>query len=194
MSSVSSVSNTFHLPSRCSQVGITRCSKDDDCLASCPYGDIPEHRMACFGSPINKYHGRGVCGAAWSEEGDACTQGASACMPSGDGYNDMYCHQNQLGWPNYAPGYQQNWVGSGTCQRRTLPATEVGAVSWSPASVGSDYAYAPVTCTPAYLSHLYRQGLLTCETGEDADVIANYTCSNVLASSCQNNKVVISLR
>ena len=186
--------NAFRAKKQCSQVGESLCSTDADCMQSCPYGDIPASRMACNGSPVNKYHGQGKCRPAWSKVDDACEVGADSCLPSENGYNDLYCQQKQLEWSNYAPGFQQNWVGDGTCQRRTLPATKVGAVSWQPGVRHADYAYAPVDCTDLYVDRLRAQGLLQCSNPGEARRIASHTCSNVLAATCQNNQVIMGLK
>jgi hypothetical protein len=185
-------------PLRCSIPGMTTCSYDWQCLQSCPFGDIPAERMACGGSVEQKQFGQGVCQAAWSEEGDACVVGSdNACSPTADGYNDLYCAQTQLGNANTAPDFSQAKVGNGTCRRRTLAATNVGAEQWTPAVPASDWngvrvpsgvevAQQPVNCTDRYLTHLREQGLLRCDKCSNVRRKADTLCANTVSATCDN--------
>ena len=190
----------YKAPAKCSQPGESTCSYDEDCHHSCPFGDISAERMVCTGPRSKKQFGMGVCKPAWSEIGDPCVVGPNACTPSSDGYNDLYCQQNQLVNPNAAPGFNQEWVGNGTCQRRTIASTEIGAHDWQPAvpasywnghlvRSGVDAANKPVHCTPTFVHHMQKQGLLSCDSQYEAKVNAKHLCNNVQNTACDSHGV-----
>lgn len=189
---------------KCSIPGQSECSYDWQCLQSCPFGDIPAERMACIGTFDEKQFGRGKCSPAWYEEGDVCTVTGDnkSCAPTGDGYNDLYCRQNQLVNPNNAPGFSQAKVGEGTCERRTLAATKIGAHNWLPAvpasywngrlrGSGVAFAETPVQCSKCYLNHLRDQGLLQCKIKHDPNKVANQLCNNVQSAMCDADQNVV---
>ena len=182
----------FTATPECSQPGLTPCASDQECHHSCPFGDIPAERMACRDA---------TCTPAWYQQGDACKVGAAdSCAPTSDGVNDLYCQQLQLRDATRAPGYNQAFVGQGTCQRRTLAATKVMAHNWVPGvpaaswgydvvPSGAEYAATPAPCTQEYLAHLRSQGLLYCGQNDFvAQQQARQHCSNASASVCGPDK------
>lgn len=172
--------NTFDAERRCSQIA-SLCSQDGDCLQSCPFGEIPAHRMACAGTDYERSRGLGKCQAAWAEPGDSCVVGSApavdGCSPDRFGINDLYCEQAQLGWANFAPGFNQNFVGQGYCARRPMP----------------DPCQIPVMCTNKFVGQLKDQRLLTCNSQSTAWHKANSLCSNVVSAYCGQDGIVMTL-
>ncbi|MCH9716487.1 MAG: hypothetical protein K0U52_05300 [Gammaproteobacteria bacterium] len=167
----------FQAERRCSQMG-SFCSQDSDCLHSCgPDNQVPSSRMACVGSEYDRQRSLGRCQAAWAESGDPCVFGSApafnTCAPSLG--QPLYCQQSQLGWPNFAPGFNQSWIGQGYC----MPV---------PSQVPSYQA--PVMCSSKYIDQLN----LSCQDDMEAIHKAMGTCSNTATAYCTvDGKVKIGL-
>ena len=104
----SSSFDLFNEPRHCSLID-SPCYQNKDCLQSCPFGEIPEARMACLGSLHDRQRGAGKCGPAWSDVGDPCIVGPSACVSA---VKKLYCQQAQLSNPILSPGINQNNMGA----------------------------------------------------------------------------------
>jgi len=173
--------NMFDAVRRCSQIG-SLCSCDGDCLQSCPFGEIHGSRMACSGTDYERSRGLGKCQAAWAEPGDSCVIGSApavnGCSPGRYAINNMYCQQAQLGWPNFAPGFNQNKVGQGYCAKRTM----------------ADPYQVPVLCTRKFVDQMRSQNLLGCDCPTSALHRAHELCNNVQTAYCgTDGQIIISL-
>lgn len=132
--------NTFQSPRACSQFG-EACARDSDCLRSCPFGEVPEERMTCVGSPYSKARNMGQCQAMFASAGDPCIVGQyptlDTCAPDTSGGDSLYCEQslaaaspyfyNQQG--NQPPTFARADVGEGWCMpKRRVDAPPVAAL------------------------------------------------------------------
>lgn len=114
--------NSFKTRRRCSNAG-ENCSRDDDCLQSCDFGEIPAENMVCYGSNYEKQRNMGKCYASIIYEGTQCAigngpgpHGDNPCKTEFD--NSLYCQQTTNWDPNLSPSFSLPQVGQGYCRKK----------------------------------------------------------------------------
>jgi len=107
-----------------------------------------------------------------------CPRKSNSKQHPDNNINNMYCQQAQLGWPNFAPGFNQNKVGQGYCAKRTM----------------ADPSQVPVLCTRKFVDQMRSQNLLGCDCPTSALHRAHELCNNVQTAYCgTDGQIIMSL-